>query len=479
METFEDIWQLVYNNLKENTSEAIFNVWFSDLTFVSFDGNCVKLCSSADFKRKILIQKFNKNLCNAFEEVMGFPVEVEVIAPANSEKDTQINPAPVQSGYQQNNFQQSNFQQNAFSQNAFRENTYQSQPIESQSGSDDIRASNYFENTFDTFVVGASNKFAHAAAQAVAANPGKAYNPLFIYGNSGLGKTHLLNAICHEIKSNNPSTKIVFTDGETFTNEFIEALRVQKTAEFQKKYRGADVLFMDDVQFIANKERTQEEFFHTFNALTTEGKQIVLSSDRPPKDMSLLEDRLRTRFEWGLIADIQPPDLETRMLIVRRKATLLNFDLPDEVVEFIAEKLKSNIRQLEFAVKKMNAYVTIQGANVNTATAAQAIKDILNDRRPTPVIVNDIINEVARTFNAKPEDLKSKKKDAQTSKLRQIAMHIVHEVLGLSAKAIGEFFGGRHYSTVLYGLDVMEKELEKDAALRNTVNDIIKNIEES
>lgn len=402
------------------------------------------------------MQKFHGTLCNAFEETMGFPVDVEVLAP---EKDDSKIAAAVPSVPSE--------------PPAFR------QEVKPEHTNDSTRASNYFRNTFETFVVGASNKFAYAAAQAVAANPGKAYNPLFIYGNSGLGKTHLLNSISYEIQENDPSTKIVFTTGEVFTNEFIAALGSQKTAEFQKKYRGADVLLMDDVQFIANKERTQEEFFHTFNALTTEGKQIVLSSDRPPKDMALLEDRLRTRFEWGLIADIQPPDLETRMLIVRRKATLLNFDIPDDVVEFIAERLKNNIRQLESAVKKMQAYVMIQGANINTATAQQAIKDILNDRKPTPVIVENIINEVARTYDAKPEDLRSKKKDAQTSRLRQIAMHIVHEVTGLSAKAIGEEFGGRHYSTVLYGLDVMEKELAKDSNLRNNVNDIIKNIQEN
>ena len=341
------------------------------------------------------------------------------------------------------------------------------------------RASNYFENTFDTFVVGASNKFAHAAAQAVAANPGKAYNPLFIYGNSGLGKTHLLNAICHEIKRNDPSMKIVLTDGEEFTNEFIEALNHRTTTEFQNKYRKVDVLLMDDVQFIASKERTQEEFFHTFNALTQDGKQIVLSSDRPPKDMPQLEDRMRTRFEWGLLADVQPPDLETRMLIVKRKADALNFDISDDVVEYIAQKLKNNIRQLESAVKKMQAYVQIQGAHVNPATAQQAIRDILSDNKPIPVVVDKIITEVARTYGANPEDLRSKKKDAQTSKYRQISMYIVREVTGLSAKAIGAEFGGRHYSTVLYALDEIKKESDTDSALRTTINDIIKNVQES
>ncbi len=445
MDSFKEMWQIVYKQLQQSSSEAIFNVWFSDLEPVSFDGNKVTLLTTADFKRRIIIQKFYDTISDAFESVLGFKVEIEIVAPGEGESASEV---------------------------------HASQNDAPSKKDDGKRASNYFENTFDTFVVGSSNKFAHAAAQAVAANPGKAYNPLFIYGNSGLGKTHLLNAICHEILRNNPDIKIVLTDGESFTNEFIAALAKQTTAAFQNKYRSADVLLMDDVQFIANKERTQEEFFHTFNALTQDGKQIVLSSDRPPKDMALLEDRLRTRFEWGLLADVQPPDLETRMVIVKRKADALNFAITDDVVEYIAEKLKSNIRQLESAVKKMQAYVTIQGAHINTATAQQAIKDILSDNKPLPVVVEKIVSEVARTYGANPDDLRSKKKDAQTSKLRQIAMYIVREVTGLSSKAIGAEFGGRHYSTVLYALEEIKAEIEKDSVLRTTVNDIIKNVQE-
>ncbi len=447
MDSFSELWQVVSDYLKQTNSESIYNVWFSELEPISFDGNRAVLLTTADFKRRILVQKFGSTLHSAFLNSLGLDVDVEVIAPED---------------------------------NAVEEFK---RPSEATAVGADIgggkRASNYFENTFDTFVVGASNKFAHAAAQAVAANPGKAYNPLFIYGNSGLGKTHLLNAICHEVKRNDPSMKIVFTDGEQFTTEFIDALNHRTTTEFQNKYRKVDVLLMDDVQFIASKERTQEEFFHTFNALTQDGKQIVLSSDRPPKDMPQLEDRMRTRFEWGLLADVQPPDLETRMLIVKRKANALNFEISDDVVEYIAQKLKNNIRQLESAVKKMQAYVQIQGAHVNTATAQQAIRDILSDNKPIPVVVDKIITEVARTYGANPEDLRSKKKDAQTSKYRQIAMYIVREVTGLSAKAIGAEFGGRHYSTVLYALDEIKAELENDSSLRTTVNDITKNVQES
>ena len=300
-----------------------------------------------------------------------------------------------------------------------------------------------------------------------------------IYGGSGLGKTHLLTAIQTEIKRTHPDFVIMYVTCEQFTNELIAAIRAGSTEDFRMKYRVADLLLVDDIQFIAGKESTQEEFFHTFNSLHDAHKQIVIASDRPAKEIKSLEERLRTRFEWGLLADVQPPDLETRMLIVKRKADALNFDISDDVVEYIAQKLKNNIRQLESAVKKMQAYVQIQGAHVNTATAQQAIRDILSDNKPIPVVVDKIITEVARTYGANPEDLRSKKKDAQTSKYRQISMYIVREVTGLSAKAIGAEFGGRHYSTVLYALDEIKKESDTDSALRTTINDIIKNVQES
>ena len=445
MDSFNELWQVVSDYLKQTNSESIYNVWFSELEPISFDGSRAVLMTTAEFKRRILAQKFGGTLHSAFLNALGLDVDVEFIAPGE--------------GYSQ------------------------SDSSGSAAGSSEIdgstRASNYFENTFDTFVVGASNKFAHAAAIAVSQNPGKAYNPLLIYGNSGLGKTHLLLAIGQTIRHNNPSAKIAYVKGEEFVNQMVKSIGTGTAENFRQKYRNADLLLMDDIQFIAGKDSTQEEFFHTFNCLYEAGKQIVVTSDRPPKEMKRLDDRLCTRLEGGLLADVQPPDLETRMLIVKRKADALNFDISDDVVEYIAQKLKNNIRQLESAVKKMQAYVQIQGAHVNTATAQQAIRDILSDNKPIPVVVDKIITEVARTYGANPEDLRSKKKDAQTSKYRQISMYIVREVTGLSAKAIGAEFGGRHYSTVLYALDEIKKESDTDSALRTTINDIIKNVQES
>ncbi len=433
MDSFKELWELVTQVLKGELSEVIYNVWLKDLVPVSFDNGVVTL-AIGEFKRKIVEQKFIGVLGDGFEQVLGFPVEIKLVEPETGEVLRDVD----------------------------KESLPQSE-----------------ENTFDTFVVGSSNKFAHAAALAVAANPGGAYNPLFIYGRSGLGKTHLLSAIASEIRKNKPDVNIILTHGEAFTNELVYSIAQKNMTEFHNKYRSADVLLMDDVQFIAGRERTQEEFFHTFNTLTQAGNQVVLTSDRPPKDILTLEERLRTRFEWGLIADIQPPDIETRMAIIKRKAQMLEIELPDEVVQYIADKLKNNIRQLEGAVKKIQAVVAIHGTAPNMVTVQNAIRDILIEDRPAPVTIERVIEEVARTYGANPEDICSKKRDAQTSRMRQISMFVVSETTDLSTKAIGMQFGGRDHSTVVYALQEIKRLMEKDSSLKSTVNDIIKNVTES
>ena len=431
MESFADLWSLVQQELQQQLSEVIYNVWLKELEPISFEDSTAVL-AIPEFKRKIVEQKFMNVLHDAFEKTLGFDVEVKLVEPkGHSEEKT-----------------------------------------ESKA---DVSAAN---NTFDTFVIGPSNKFAHAAAQAVSANPGKAYNPLFIYGNSGLGKTHLLRAIGNAIKADNPDANIVYTQGDAFTNDLIEYIGKKDMVAFHNKFRNADVLLVDDVQFIAGKEQTQEEFFHTFNAIYQAGNQIVLTSDKPPKEIPTLEERLRTRFVSGLIADIQPPDIETRIAIIKGKAKMLELDIPDEVVQFIAEKLKSNIRQLEGAVQKMQAFAEIHGSSPSIITAQTAIKDILSESRPAPVTVTMIIEEVARTYGADPADIRSKKRDAETSRMRQIAMYVVSEITGISTKSIGKEFGGRDHSTVIYGLKEIKREMQRDSSLRATVNDIIKNIQE-
>ena len=428
MDSFAELWEMVKEECKNQVSESIYNVWFKDMELVSFDDNRVVIALS-DFKRKIVESRFMDKLESSFKNGIGFDIQIVLV------------------------------------------DVDKSAPVKVEETEDTLTD----EDTFDSFIVGASNKFAYAAANAVANDPGGKYNPLFIHGNSGLGKTHLLNAIAHQVKLTHPEANIVYTRGESFTNELVKYIGQKSTEAFHDKYRSADILLVDDVQFIAGKDSTQEEFFHTFNALYQAGNQIVLTSDRPPKEIALLEDRLRNRFEWGLMADIQSPDLETRMAIIKRKAEVLNFDLPDDIVQYIAEKLKNNIRQLEGAVKKMQAFVTMQGMPVNIMTAQTAIKDIIVDNSPTPVTINKIVTEVARTYGADSADIYSKKQNAQTTEMRQMAMYIVREMTGLSTKLIGREFN-RDHSTVVYSLDKFTKRYNEDSKLRSVVDNIIKNI---
>ncbi len=333
--------------------------------------------------------------------------------------------------------------------------------------------------TFENFVVGSSNKFAHAASQAVADKPATLYNPLFIYGGSGLGKTHLLCAICKEIQKKNPRARILYTKGETMTNELIEAIQKGTTPEFRAKYREVDVLLVDDIQFIGGKVSTQEEFFHTFDHLHSNGKQIVLTSDRPPREIATLEERLQSRFVMGLTADIQPPDLETRIAIIRRKAQMLDLPIQDDVAVYIANQLKSNVRQLEGVVKRMKAQYLLGNEQPNIVAAQNAIRDIRNDNQPVPITVERIITEVARTMNVNPEDIRSNKQSAPISRARQMAAYVVRNITNLPMKSIGEEFGGRDHTTIVYAIQKVEKQMEKDASFRNMVNDIIKNISEN
>ena len=336
--------------------------------------------------------------------------------------------------------------------------------------------------TFDTFVVGSNNNLAHAAALAVAESPGEIYNPLFIYGGVGLGKTHLMHAIAHFILKNNPSAKILYVSSETFTNELIDAIRNKNnitTTEFREKYRNNDVLLIDDIQFIIGKESTQEEFFHTFNTLYESKKQIIISSDKPPKEIETLEERLRTRFEWGLIADIQPPDFETRIAIIKRKAELLDLEIPSIVEEYIANHVKNNIRQLEGVVKKLNAYNKLAQTPPSILLAQSAIREILTDNQPIPVTVERIISEVGRTFGVSSEDIRSSKRSSQISNARQIAMYVIREITQMSMAAIGNEFGGRDHSTVVYATGQVVKNMKQDTKYKETVEDIIKNIRDA
>ena len=445
MESFAELFQLVLQRCQEKVSETAYTLWLKDIIPLRLEGSTAFLKVNSDFKMGIVREKYTAILKSAFEEVLGFEVEIDLSCDTPAEPEAPDAP----------------------------------QPAPGQAPADYPLVMGDYAYTVDTIIVGSSNKLAHAASLAVAANPAKAYNPLFIYGASGLGKTHLLYAICAEIRKNRPDYTIIYIKGDEFANELITSIQEKTTPAFREKYRQADVLLVDDIQFIGGKESTQEEFFHTFNTLYESGKQIVLASDRPPKEIKTLEDRLRTRFEWGLLADIQAPDFETRIAIIRRKAQLLDIQVPDDVAEYIANKLKTNIRQLEGAVKKLKAYKLLQGSNPSILVAQNAIRDILNDNQPVPVTVERIISEVGRTYGISPQEIRSTKRAAPISSARQVAIYIVREITQMSMSTIGEEFGGRDHSTIVYAIQQVEKNMQHDQRYKETIEDIIKNIRDS
>ena len=435
MDSINDVLDAAKAYCRERTAEATYQYYIHGIKVVNFENsNCITLEIRNDFILGIVSDRYAAMLGEAFKSILGFDVELKFVTPPKPEK-----------------------------------------PAARQDKEKIVLPSGRYDFTFENFIKGPSNQFAYAAAQAVAANPSGAYNPLFIYGPSGLGKTHLLNAIQIEIKKNHPDFNIVYVDCEMFTNEIIAAVKSATTEQFRQKYRRADVLLIDDIQFLAGKESTQEEFFHTFNTLHNDGRQIVIASDRPAKEIKSLEERLRTRFEWGLTADIQPPDFETRVAIVKRKAELLSLDLPNDVAEYIANHLKQNIRQLEGAVKKLNAYYMLEGISPCIGVTTTAIKDTLNDTQPIPVTIEKIVNEVARTYNVLPADIRGKKRNANVSAARQMTMYIIREVTGMSMEAIGQEFQ-RDHSTVVYSVKTMEENINRDQHLREMCSDIMKNV---
>lgn len=446
MDSFEELFSMVKEYCKTQMTEVAYKIWIKDIAPISFDNDSVVLGVSSEFKKNIVTEKYKSLLSKGFEQTLGFPVEIIISV---VDEEPKQNPEPIP----------------------------QVQGVKDVSP---LLDSGDYDYTFDTFIVGSSNKFAHAAALAVATHDTRNYNPLFIHGDSGLGKTHLLFAIMNEVKSRKPDALVVYVKGEQFTNELIAAIKNQITPDFREKYRKADYLLVDDIQFIAGRDSTQEEFFHTFNTLYESGKQIVLTSDRPPKEIKTLEDRLRTRFEMGLMADIQPADFETRIAIIQRKAELLHMDMPLDVEEYIASNLKSNIRQLEGAVKNIKANSLIyENKPVTILMAQNAIRDILNDSQPVPVTIGKIITEVARTFNVSEQDIKSNKRAANISRARQVAMYVIKDITQMSMAAIGDEFGGRDHSTVVYAISQIEKAMKSDSRLRETIEDITKNVRDA
>lgn len=447
MDSFNDVWQAVLDYIKSKVNETAYNLWIKIVKFDGFNNSTVTLRFPKPMHLEIVTSQYGELFEEAFENVLGFKVNISYVCDDVFENEKE-------SG----------------------NTTYQDKHLE------DYRNSQF---TFENFIVGPSNRFAYAAAKAVASDPGSRlssgsnfsnYNPLFIYGNSGLGKTHILNAICHEVEKNFPDMNIMYVRAEQFANEFYQALQNKTIDEFHNKYRNnIDVFLIDDIQFISGKTSTEEEFFHTFDTLVYGGKQVVLTSDRPPRDIQSLTDRLKSRFEDGLLADIQPPEFETRCEIIKRKAKLLNFEISDQVVSYIAEKIKSNIRQLEGVTKKLYALCDINDHTPTIALAQSVIKVIMEDTQPLPVTIQKIVDEVSRTTGISVEDIYSKVQKANISHARKITFYVIRKVTNMSYEDIGEEFD-KHHSTVIYNIDQIEKEMEKNSKLARQINDIISNV---
>ena len=454
MDIIREKWEEILYTVKaeHELSDISFKTWLKPLQIHSISENVVTiLVPSAQMGVDYISKKYMFPIKVAIAELTGTEYEIEFILPEQArQRESQ---AALPSGSKHAQF-----------------NT----AIE--------RANLNPKYTFDTFVVGNNNKFAHAAALAVAESPGKMYNPLFIYGGAGLGKTHLMHSIAHFILSQQPDRKVIYVTSESFTNELIEAIRNgNNTAitSFREKYRNVDVLLIDDIQFIIGKEATQEEFFHTFNELHGNKKQIIISSDKPPKEIETLEARLRSRFEWGILADISSPDYETRMAILHKKEEMDGYDIDNAVIEYIATNIKSNIRELEGALNKLVALSNLENREITVDLAKEALKDIISPDQKRDVTPQLIIDTVAEHFHISPEDITSSKRSSEIVMPRQIVMYLCRHMLDIPLKSVGTYVGKRDHSTVIHGVNKIESELKTSETLRNTVDIITKKLNPS
>ena len=451
MHIIQEKWPEILNMVKteHDVSPVSFSAWLEPLEVYKVEGNVVTIVvTNGSMALNYINKKYLLPLQVAIIETTGEDYEISLVLPEDIKEEIP-EPAPISDSTLNGNI---------------------------------VKAGLNPRYTFDTFVVGSNNKMAHAASLAVAESPGEAYNPLFIYGGVGLGKTHLMHSIAHFVLQKNPNAKVLYVTSETFTNELIDSIRNGNNStmsKFREKYRDIDVLLIDDIQFIIGKESTQEEFFHTFNALHGAKKQIVISSDKPPKDMEILEDRLRSRFEWGLIVDISTPDYETRMAILRKKEELDGYSIDNEVIEYIARNVKSNIRELEGSLNKIMAYANLEKSEINLALAEKVLKDIIspNEKRViTPELITDI---VAEHFDLTPGDIVGNKRNSKVVFPRQIVMYLCRHMTDTTLKNIGQYLGGRDHTTIMNGINKIEAELETSESTREVIDILKKKINPS
>lgn len=459
-ETISSVWHAILSELENHLNKPSIETWFKNINPVSMQNNTFVIEVPNDFTRNWLIKHYYKILISSLHKIFKEDYKVHFIlkqdagvgniAEPKISESTNIKDIPVKN----------------------------KSSVTQKTGFKDLSSVCKWLNpkyTFNSFVIGSNNRLSHAASLAVAETPSQAYNPLFIYGGVGLGKTHLLHAIGHYVISHNISERVVYLSSEKFTNQFINAIRDNKTVEFRNKYRNIDVLLIDDIQFLAGKEQTQEEFFHTFNALHENSRQIVISSDRPPKEIPKLEDRLRSRFEWGLITDINPPDLETRIAILRKKSQNEGIFIPDEILTFIAQKIETNIRELEGALVRIIAYASLEDKHINLEFAKESLKDILSKNKKNQINVDMIISTTASYFKISAQEIKSRRRPQKISLPRHIAMYLCRELTDCSLIKIGEAFGGKDHSTVIHAHRKISGDILHDEDLLQSVKDI-KNI---
>jgi chromosomal replication initiator protein len=445
-ETVQRLWSETLTELARELPRPSFETWIRPAQPMGYYDDTLVLGVSSETARQIVEERFLRLIAERVSRVFQHPVHVKVVAP-HVENDDQVTPTVAVP------------QARAPMREAAR-------PVANLNP----------RYTFETFVVGNSNRLAHAAALAVSEMPARAYNPLFMYGGVGLGKTHLMHAIGHQTLTRAPHLKVLYVSTETFTNELINAIRDDRTSAFRNRYRSIDVLLIDDIQFLSGKERTQEEFFHTFEALHGASKQIVISSDRPPKEIPTLEERLRSRFEWGLITDMHPPDLETRIAILRKKAQLENLSLPEDVMTYIATRIETNIRELEGALIRLVAYLSVTTETCTVELAREVLRDIIPEPRPKKITLPLIQEVVAKYYGLTRADLIDKKRTRAVSYPRQIAMYLARELTDASLPKIGDEFGGRDHTTVIHAYEKIQADLEADPSLRALVAELTRAI---
>ena len=461
LDLLNELWDGIREYYRRTLGDLICEVWFGGLEIKSFDGTTITMVTPSEIKINIIKTKYLPEIRQKFSENLGMDVQIDLIFSGNTKGVQDL--------------------RERFKRAAEAEAEADMAPPTEEEKKPTLGSTMppfKFEYTFENFIVGNSNKFAHAACIAVANRPATDYNPLFIYGPSGIGKTHLLYAITNEFKKKRPDVTVIYIKGEDFTNQMIECMSHRTMNEFREKYRGCDVLMIDDIQFIAGKVSTPEEFFHTFNALHEDGKQIILTSDQPPRDIKTLEDRLKTRFEWGLIADIQPPDPELRMAIIKKKADQIGIQISDEVLEFLAENLRSNIRQIEGAVRKLSAISFVYGKVITMEVARDCIDELLGGAEPVNVTVEKIFTAVYKKYGIKKEDLLGERRTKDIAQARHITIYLIHHITEMSFTGIGKMFG-RDHTTIMASVNTVDKKRMASTSFSMELDELIKAVKES